>query len=443
MRLRCSILSALLLLPLAAFAQGAYAPVQLFINSTDGVYARGDSIRITASVSPEAEDTLLFQLLTYGQVTCKKKLPRPQGDTLLYTAAFDAPTSCIVRLGPASDPKNVTGVGFLVEPASFRPGFETPKDLRGYWDKELKKMRRLRPVVETFPAEGLEEQDETEFVCYKIEINMPSGRPCRGYVAYPRNAGVRSLPIYLFVHSAGVNKPDKRATAERAVSYAKMGCIALDINAHGFEDDMPQEYYDALDKGELHKYATRDFTGVQDYYFHNMYLRDVRALDYAVTLPQWDGKRILVRGTSQGGGQALALSGIDTRITHVVAIVPALTDLGGCLDGRKCGWPSALNRKFAPTPLGPSVLAYHDGATLVSLFKGDLHIEAGNIDMTCDPAAVAAAYNNANAVRSKQIFFFPWLPHTRMDLRNNADWREAVLKARDAFIEAAIKPSVR
>ncbi len=127
----------------------------------------------------------------------------------------------------------------------------------------------------------------------------------------------------------------------------------------------------------------------------------------------------------------------------MVAIVPALTDLGGCLDGRKCGWPSALNRKFAPTPLGPSVLAYHDGATLVSLFKGDLHIEAGNIDMTCDPAAVAAAYNNANAVRSKQIFFFPWLPHTRMDLRNNADWREAVLTARDAFIEAAIKTSVR
>lgn len=439
MLLRRFLLAALFLLPFTAFAQGVYEPVQLFINSADGVYARGDSIKITASVTSEAEDTLLLQLLSYGKVTYKKKLPRPQGDTLLYAAAFDAPTSCIVRLGPASDPKCVTGVGFLVEPESFRPGFSVPGDLRAYWDRELKKLRRLKPEVEIRPTEGLEEKDEQEFVCYKIEINMPSGRPCRGYVAYPRGAAKRSLPIYLFVHSAGVNGPDKRATAEQAVSLAQKGCIALDINAHGMEDDMPQEYYDALDKGELHKYSSRPFTCAEDYYFHNMYLRDVRALDYAVTLPEWDGKRILVRGTSQGGGQALALSGIDRRITHVVAIVPAITDTGAILDGRKCGWPSSASEKYAVTPLGPSVMAYHDGATLVSLFKGDLFIEAGNIDTTCDPAAVSAAYNNANAVRSKQIFYFPWRPHTRMDLRNNTAWREAVLKPREAFIDAVCK----
>ncbi len=432
------LLTALTLLPLAAFAQGAYEPVQLFINSANGVYARGDSIKITASVSPEAEETLLLQLISYGKVTYKKNLPRPQGDTLIYSAAFDAPTSCIVRLGPASDPKTVTGVGFLVEPESFRPGFPVPTDLRTYWDKELKQLRKCRPQVETRPAEGLEEQEEQEFVCYKIEINMPSGRPCRGYVAYPRGAAKRSLPIYLFVHAAGVPKPGCRASAQKAVSLARKGCIALDINAHGMEDDMPQEYYDALDKGELYRYPTRAFTCAEDYYFHNMYLRDVRALDYAVTLPCWDGQRILVQGESQGGGQALALSGIYQGITHVVATVPAITDTGAVLDGRKCGWPSSSNTKFAVTPLGPSVMAYHDGATLVSLFRGDLYIEAGNIDTTCDPAAVSAAYNNANAARSRQILYFPWRPHTRMDIRNNEDWRESVLKRREAFIETAL-----
>jgi len=439
MHLRKLVFAALALLPLHLSGQGAYEPVQLFINSSDGIYARGDSVKISARVTAEAEDTLLLQLMSYGQVTLKKKLPRPQGDTLLYAAVFDAPTSCIVRLGPASDPKNVTGVGFLVEPEHFRPGFTTPADLRNYWDRELRQLRRLKPHVETSPAVGLEEQDEQEFVCYKIEINMPSGRPCRGYVAYPRGAAVRSLPIYLYVHSAGVNKLDKRASALKAVSFARKGCIALDINAHGFEDDMPQEYYDHLDKGELHNYSRRDFSGVGDYYFHNMYLRDVRALDYAVTLPCWDGERIIVQGTSQGGGQALALSGIYRGITHVIAIVPALTDTGGILDGRKCGWPSSTNAKFAPTPLGPSVMAYHDGATLVSLFNGDLHIEAGNIDTTCDPAAVSAAFNNAGAVRSKQIFYFPYMPHTRMDIRNNTDWRESVLKQRESFIERALK----
>ena len=224
-----------------------------------------------------------------------------------------------------------------------------------------------------------------------------------------------------------------------ALKLAKKGCIALDINAHGFLNDQPQSYYDDLNAGELKDYSTREFTSEEDYCFHNMYLRDVRALDYAVTLPCWDGKRIMVRGESQGGGQSLALSGIDRRVTHCCATVPAITDTGGCLDGRKCGWPSSTNNKFAPTNLGQFMMAYHDGAILVSLFKGKLWMEAGNIDMTCDPAAVSAGFNNAGAVASKEIRYYPWRSHTRMDPRNNKDWHQKVENDRNAFIDAFFK----
>ena len=432
----------LLLAALIPFSLNAqiYEPVGLFINSENGVYAPGDSVKITATVRGGAEDNLLLRVLRYGEEISRKTLSLPEGETLIYADAFTEATSVIVNLGPASNPKTATAIGFLVAPETFRPGLGTPKDLVQYWQKEVKRLRKSKSVVKTYPAvfDDDEKTDVSQFECYKIEINMPDGRPCRGYVAYPKGAELKSLPIFVWLHGAGVLKRGNRALASRVLAEAKKGCIALDINAHGFEDDQPQDYYKELDAGELRRYAYKDYSGKGDYYFHNMYLRDIRALDYATTLPYWDGKRIVVYGSSQGGGQALALAGIDPRVTHCVAIVPALTDMGGILDGRKSGWPSAANKKNAPTYLGPSVMAYHDGALLVSLFKGELFIEAGNIDVTCDPACVAAAYNNAVNVKTKQIYFFPRRPHADKDLLTDPSWTEQVLKKREAFITEAL-----
>lgn len=430
-------LSAFLLLSFALQGQAVYENLRLYLNSADGVYQPGDTVKVTARMS-SGKDKVLLQVFSYGKLVSKEETLLRKGETQIYSDVFSAPVSVMVKVSPVDEPKTSTSVGFLVSPEKFTPGFRTPDDLRSFWDGELARMRALPPEVKITSAENMPEGSDKRFECYKIEINMPDGAPCRGYVAYPRGADLGSLPIYLFVHAAGVHKIFNRDKAEKVVQMAEKGCIALDINAHGFLADQPQEYYDALYQGELNNYAQRDFTGYSDFYFHNMYLRDVRALDYAVTIPLWDGKRILVFGESQGGGQALALSGIDERITDVVAIVPAITDTGGCLDGRKSGWPNRMNTKYASTPLGQSVLAYHDGAVLVSLFKGNLYVEAGNIDLTCDPAAVCAGFNNAKAVKTKQIHYFPWRTHSNMEERVREEWRNEVLSGRDAFIASCL-----
>jgi len=40
-----------------------------------------------------------------------------------------------------------------------------------------------------------------------------------------------------------------------------------------------------------------------------MYLRDSRAIDYIASRPDWDGKTIVVMGTSMGGHQSLVAAG--------------------------------------------------------------------------------------------------------------------------------------
>ncbi|MBP5538681.1 MAG: acetylxylan esterase [Bacteroidales bacterium] len=432
-------ITSLALLSFSLQAQNYYEQIRLSINSKDGVYQPGDTVKVSARSLSDSPESILMQTISYDKVLSEKETSLSGEDQLIYCQVAAEPTSVIIKVSPASDPKAFTSIGYLVSPEAFKPGFETPSDLKAFWDAELSKMRALKPDVKILPAVGVSEKDAQEFNCFKIEINMPEGNPCRGYVAYPRNAAPGSLPIYLFLHSAGVTKPWNHDRASQVISLAKKGYLAVDINAHGMLADQPQEYYDALDAGELYKYSGRAFTSVSDYYFHNMYLRDVRGLDYVTTLPVWDGKRILVHGESQGGGQALALSGIDERITHCVAIVPALTDMGGCLDGRKSGWPGWANKKVADTPLGKSVLPYHDGALLVSLFKGKLYLEAGNADFTCDPACVSAGMNNASQAASKTIVFYPSRPHTTSAMGPlKKEWEEAVMPGRNAFFDACL-----
>lgn len=428
----------LLLLPLFALAQqNVYQQVRLYVNSEDGVYQPGDTVKVTAKLYEAGPQTVLMQVISYDRVLSKKEMTLSDGD-VVYTEVCSEPVSKMVKVSPVGDAKTSTTVGYLVAPQDFVPGFATPANLRSFWEEQVKNLRALKPEVKIFPAERMNEQSKDKVECYKFEINMPEGRPCRGYLAYPKGAEPGSLPIYLFVHSAGVNRSANPHSASFVTSRALQGYLCVDVNAHGYKADQPQAYYDALDAGELKAYHSRPFTGLSDYYFHNMYLRDIRGLDYAVTLPVWDGKRILVHGESQGGGQALALAGIDSRITHCVAIVPAITDIGACLDGRKCGWPARSNALYAPTPLGPTVMAYHDGAILVSLFKGDLYMESGNIDITCDPAAVCAGYNNARNVKSKQIYYYPWRSHsyTNMEERVRDEWSRQVYPHREAFFQA-------
>lgn len=432
---------AFLAIPFALHAQRVYEDVRLYLNSTEGVYQPGDTVSVTARKTTPGTEAVQMQFVVYDEVLMQRELTLSEGDNLILTRVASVPMSVMIKVNPVHDASMTTSVGYLVAPQEITPGFSNRPNLKSFWNGELTKMRKVAPEVKITPAVGVSDEDSAIFECYHIEINMPSGYPCRGYVAYPKDAEPGSLPIYLFVHSAGVNRPANRATSSFVISRARQGYLCLDINAHGYLDDQPQEYYDALNDGELKDYASRPFTDISDYYFHYMYLRDIRALDYAVTLPVWDGKRILVHGESQGGGQALAIAGIDDRITHCVAIVPAITDIGASLQGRKCGWPSRSNRVYASTPLGYHVMAYHDGANLISLFKGRLYMEAGNIDITCDPAAVWAGYNNAGQVQYKEIHSWPWRTHsyTNMESRVRDEWSQQIFPYRDAFFKAFLK----
>lgn len=427
---------------LSVAAEAQYAGARLEINSTTGVYAIGDSIKVWAHVLPRCAPSLEFKIEKNMLDEIRKEEVRlTEGKNLLYADVCRETAHYVFMLGlpdgkPQTDRTSV--VGAIVNPEGFKAGYPVPEDLREFWDKQIAKIRKKKLKASVKQLET-DKEEYKGYVCFDIEIPMPEGNPVRAYLAYPENAPKKSLPIVIRTHSAGVKGKWCQCSIDNTIKDTKRGngAIALDINAHGMLNGQPQEYYTELWEGELNRYYTRDFSGHEDFYFRLMYLRMVRALDYLVTLPQWDRKRVAVYGGSQGGAQAAALAGIDERVTIAMLSVPAFMDVGGKLENRAGSWPKTYSRK--PEKYG-EYLTYYDGASLLTMTKAKLYFEAGLVDYTCPPACVATGYYNA-ASEDKTIVYFPYRPHSpnKMEEEFYEIWKTEIRDPREAWFNEYLK----
>ncbi len=432
------LLSVFLYIVTAGVLSAQTVPVILSLGSQTGVYAKGEEASVFATLTEEYDEPLSVRVTSFGKrvtssnnVMLEKDVP-----VLVYKGSFDVASSVNVSVGNPQNRKSFISIGFVVAPEEFRPGFQEPADLMAFWDSQKEELRRYAMDV----RKTLVYQDSA-LVCYDLEINMPEGNPVRGYLAMPSDAMAGSLPIALIAHAAGVQKPHCRSSSDTAIEWARKGCISFDMNAHGMLNGQPQEYYDQLGGTTLKDYAVQPLTTHKDFYFRLMYLRLIRAMDYLTSLKEWDGKRALVRGESQGAGQAGALAALDPRISMSVMIVPALADIGGALDGDRGGWPSYYAGLVADSQtrsLAESILPYYDVALLIRYARAEIVMECGLIDMVCKPECVYSAFNNAENAASKIMLTYPHRPHHRVAKPHYEDWQQKVDNVRNSLINAHI-----
>jgi cephalosporin-C deacetylase-like acetyl esterase len=219
-----------------------------------------------------------------------------------------------------------------------------------------------------------------------------------GYYARPAAAKPRSLPIILTVHGAGVTS----SSLGGAAGWAKDGALAMDLNAHGLPNGREKGFYDGLAAGELKDYRRAGRESRDTVYFLGMYLRLIRAIDFLTAQPEWDGRTVVVFGSSQGGAQAIAAAGLDPRVSFFVAGVPAGCDHTGALVGRIAGWPKFIETKEQPNPAVVTAVRYYDGVNFAARAKAPGFFTVGFIDTTCPPTSVYAAYNALQS--TKEIF---------------------------------------
>ena len=307
-----------------------------------------------------------------------------EGKTTI-TGKLDEPGFLLLR---ATIGKTVALAGAGYDPLQLKPSLPVPDDFDQFWAAQKEALAKV-PVkslltsVES-PAKGVD--------AFDVQVSC-LGKPVSGYFGRPQNAKPKSLPAILFVHGAGVRSANLGSThwADK-----EGGMLSLDINAHGIPNGKPDEFYTARAQGELKDYRNEGRQDRDQCYFKGMFLRLIRAIDFLTEQPEWDGKTVIVYGSSQGGFQAFAAAGLDPRVTFFCAGVPAGCDHTGVAVNRINGWPKIvpLDPQGKADPVALEAARYVDCVNFASRAKcKGAVVTVGFIDTTCPPTSVYAAYN--------------------------------------------------
>ena len=400
-------------------------------KNENGIYKSGEKIRVTLFLNDKTTDSATVKIKQNFSKDIIRKL-RYTGDSLdIFSESLHKPTTLVFE----AISKNESGsIGLIVDPEKFKPATKRPADFDKFWKNQKEILRALAFNVKSEAVKN----STAGYSCVDLEINCSGPKPARGYFAKPLSAKPKSLPIVIYFHAAGVKGDWCRSEPGNAMRYAKMGkgALSFDLNAHGMLNGQPNEYYNHLDSFDLNNYAQTGLESKDEIYFRGMYLRLIRTIDYLTTQAEWDGKRIVVIGESQGGGQSLIAAGLDKRVSAVVATVPAMCDWGGTLIGRKGSWPYPFSTKSDRQKMAVC-LPYFDAVHVLKNSKATLVVEIGLIDQTCPSSAIYAALNQAKG--KKIIFTVPYRAHHMNQPAYKELWDKTVDKPKEDFLRDYLK----
>jgi cephalosporin-C deacetylase-like acetyl esterase len=370
------------------FAQHPPIPQQLTFTPyrASGIYDVGEKVGWTVTPGP-VTPTYSYKWTIRGNnavVLKEGKLDLTSGTHKIEITA-DQPEMIYVAIEPAAKGASeefiggntgrnngLYAVGAAVAPTKIGLSTPRPEDFDAFWAAKLAAQAKipihpvLTPVTTDVPG-----------VRMSMFVLDALGSKAHGYLAEPAKEG--KFPALIQLQYAGVYALNAAGNAQRAAE----GWLTINVDSH---DKLPSE-----PSGDVPRnYQTIGNTDREASYFLNMYLRDSRVLDYLLTLPEWDGKTIVLTGGSMGGQQSLALAGLrPEQITAVLVCVPAGADTNGDLHGRKAGypnWPSA-------NPDAMKTALYFDTVNFASRIKAPVMAGMGFIDTISPPAGIWTMLN--------------------------------------------------
>ena len=285
--------------------------------------------------------------------------------------------------------KHHVKVGF--SPEKIQPYTQMPKDFKEFWENNKAEAAKY-PL--TYTKKLAEEYCTDKVDCYLIKLMLNNRGQCiYGYLFYPKNAVKGSCPVVLCPPGAGI-KTIKEPLRHKY--YAEEGCIRFEIEIHGLNPEMSAEEFKEISNafnGRENGYLNNGLENHDNYYMKRVYLGCVRSIDLLTSLPEWDGKNVIVQGGSQGGALALITAGLDSRVTACVANHPALSDMAGYKAGRAGGYPHFFRVEGMDTPDKLKTMAYYDVVNFARMIKVPTYITWGYNDDTCPPTTSYAVYN--------------------------------------------------
>ena len=313
----------------------------------------------------------------------------------------------------ASDGKTYRDlVKVAYEPEQIRTFATMPKDFETFWQKALKEARKVDLEPQYF---DVPDATNDKFVTRLVRLHVGKSKWIYGMLTIPRSSNLSAkYPVVLCPPGAGSTK------VTPSDYYGQEGMIYMKIEIHDNDPRLPDDEYNVMRQKKCNGYMRRGMESRDTYYYKDVYVGCARAVDFLCSLPQWDGRNVIVTGGSQGGALTIVTAALNEKVTLCAPFYPALCDLTGFLHGRAGGWPKFFGESCVPGPerlttfykdgrvsipeeQAVATLQYFDVVNFARLLQVPTFMSWGYSDDTCSPTSVWAAWNEIKAPKHCDI----------------------------------------
>jgi cephalosporin-C deacetylase-like acetyl esterase len=335
--------------------------------NASGIYQLGEKAGWTVTLPPGSSGYTYTIKKNNSDVIKTGTLDSSTGtSTIEVTLAEPAMLYTEVR-GSSGAPVHL---GAAIAPSKLQPSAPRPADFDAFWDAKLQELAKVPINATLTPTQT--SQENVDFFTVKLDS---LGTNVQGYLAKPSKEG--KFPALVIYQYAGVYALQPTLVTGRAAE----GWLAFDVDSH----DLPP----SQGTGVPGNYQSIGNTSRETSYFLSMYLRDARAIDYITSRPDWDGKTLVIMGTSMGGQQSLVTAGLRPQVTAVIVNEPSGADTNGNLHGRQAGYPNWPSNN----PQAMETALYFDTVNFAPRIKAPVLAAIGFIDTTAPPAGIYTAMN--------------------------------------------------
>ena len=292
----------------------------------DWTYKTGEKVKFTVSVlqngNPVKNVKLLYEVGPEKMEPAKKdSLNLADGRLVVDGGTMNNPgfIRCIVIAEVNGKRyRNLATAGY--EPEKIKPAAEVVSDFKQFWDQAKADLAKV-PMDARMTL--LPERCTENVNVYHVNLqNFRVGARLYGILCVPKQEG--KYPALLKVPGAGIRP------YYGDVAMAEKGVITFEIGIHGIPVNLEPDVYSNLSNASLNGYQSFNLENKDRYYYKRVYLGCVRANDFLVSLPQYNGT-LAVTGGSQGGALSIITAALDSRVKALGAYYPALSDMTGKL----------------------------------------------------------------------------------------------------------------
>lgn len=305
----------------------------------------------------------------------------------------------------------------LDELRTYRPQVAEPADFEEFWLGSIKEAEQhdLDVRLEAF------DNRQAAVDAHDVSFTGWGGTRVRAWLLVPAGAqGPLPTIVTYLGYSGGRGFPFATPWTGAGFAQLVMDTRGQGWNSHSlFEptDDSDEAAGDAGAPGLM----TRGIRSRETYYYRRLYIDALRAVQTAKSLPQVDPSQVWVQGHSQGGGLAIAATGLaamaGVSLAGTMPDVPFLCHFERAITLTDAEPYREISQYLRTRPSEHDrvleVLSYFDAVNFARRAEVPALFSVALMDAVCPPSTVFAAYNEwGSAIEESSQTMIKVYPHS-------------------------------